>query len=121
VAAPDAVVWQRHAGSTRHLGEPARYELVQRNLLLCATKNLTVGSALRVWINRAVVHAKGTVTGPYRVQRLRSIARALAALPSAVAARRGLPSRRAVTDGELFRYSIGMHPNFDAETLRAPE
>ena len=121
VAAPGAVVWHRHAASTRLLGEPARYELVQRNLLLCATKNLTARVAARVWVTRLVVHAKGLVTGPYRAQRLRSIARALVGLPSAVAARRGLPRHRAVSDAELFRYADGMTPNFDAETLRAPD
>lgn len=121
VAAPDAVVWHRHAASTRLLGEPARYELVQRNLLLCATKNFTARTAARVWATRLVVHAKGVVTGPYRLQRIRSIGRALIGLPAALAARRGLPRRRAVTDAELFRHAVGMSPNFDAETLRAPD
>ncbi len=121
VAAPGAVVWHRHAGSTRLLGEPARYELVQRNLLLCATKNFTARAATFVWVSRLVVHAKGVITGPYRVQRLRSIGRALVGLPATVAARRGLPRRRAVGDAELFSYAHGMAPNFDAETLRAPD
>jgi GT2 family glycosyltransferase len=121
VAAPDAVVWHRHAGSTRLLGEPARYELVQRNLLLCATKNFTARAAMLVWVTRLVVHGKGVVTGPYRLPRLRSMGRALVGLPAAVAARRSLPRRRTVSDAELFRYSHGMTPNFDAETLRVPD
>jgi GT2 family glycosyltransferase len=118
IAAPGALVHHRHAGSTRKLGEPARYELVQRNLLLCATKNLSPRSVVRVWGTRLIVHAKGVITGPYRLERIRAIARAIAGAPSALAARRGLPRPRAHTDDELFAYSIGQSPQFDPETLR---
>jgi len=121
VAAADAVVHHQHAGSTRALGEPARYELVQRNLLLCATKNLTARSAARVWFGRFAVHGKGLLTGPYRAQRVRSLGRAVAGMPSAIAARRHLPPTRARTDDELFAWSVGQSPNFDAETLRTIE
>jgi len=119
VAATNAVVFHQHAASTRLLGEPARYELVQRNLLLCAAKNFTLQSALRVWGFRLIVHAKGIITGPYRAQRIRSIGRALVALPSALAARRKLPRRRAATEASLFAYSAGLSPNFNTDTYRA--
>lgn len=118
VAAVDAMVFHQHALSTRLLGEAARYELVQRNLLLCATKNFTAKAVLRVWLGRFVVHAKGVVTGPYRWQRIRSIARALAGLPSALRARRTLAKDRRIRDDALFAYAEGMSPNFSAETYR---
>lgn len=113
------MVWHQHAASTRLLGEPARYELVQRNLLVCATKNLAWRSALRVWAGRFVVHAKGLVTGPYRRQRLRSLLRALWAMPSAIAARRTVPSHRGVDDRAMFAYSTGLSPHFSADTYRS--
>ena len=119
LASTGAVVWHQHAASTRLLGEPARYELVQRNLLLCAAKNLTSSSVARVWLARLVVHAKGIVTGPYRQQRIRSIVRALRGLPSALHARRELPQLRAVPDAAMFAYAEGMTPNFSTETYRS--
>lgn len=119
VAVIDAVVFHEHAASTRLLGEPARYELVQRNLLLCAAKNFTLGAALRVWGSRLVVHTKGIIKGPYRAERARSIARALWGLPSVLLARRRLPRTRAVDEQALFAYSVGLEPNFDTDTYRA--
>ncbi len=119
VAVTDAVVFHQHAASTRLLGEPARYELVQRNLLLCAAKNFTIAAALRVWGARIVVHAKGIIKGPYRAERVRSIARAVWGLPSVLMARRQLPRVRAVDEQTLFAYSAGLEPNFDTDTYRA--
>lgn len=121
IAATDAIVHHQHAASTRTLGEPARYELVQRNLLLCATKNLGLRSVVHVWSQRFVVHGKGVIKGPYRTQRLRALSRAVVGAPSALAARRHLPGGRANTDEELFEWSVGQSPNFDAETLRTIE
>lgn len=119
VACTDAVVLHEHAASTRLLGEAARYELVQRNLLLCAAKNFPASFALRAWLSRLVVHAKGVVTGPYRLQRLRSIARALLGLPGVLVARRHL-HRAPVLDGAAtFRFAHGQSPNFSAETYRS--
>ena len=119
IAATNAVVFHQHAASTRSLGEPARYELVQRNLLVCAAKNLTPRTAARVWCSRIVVHTKGLITGPYRLQRVRAVGRAGAMLPRAIWARRDLPRRRAVAESALFRYSVGLEPDFDPLTFRA--
>ena len=120
VACTDAVVLHEHAASTRMLGEAARYELVQRNLLLCVAKNFPASLALRAWLSRLVVHAKGLVTGPYRVQRLRSIARALLGLPGALVARRRLG--RPLDPAQMepwFAFAHGKSPNFSAETYRS--
>ena len=120
VLAIEAMVFHQHAASTRLLGEAVRYELVQRNLLLCAAKNLTWRSALVVWITRLIVHAKGTLTGPYRTQRVRSLLRAAWGLPSALRARRALPRRQSQRgDAELFGYSTGLNPQFDVTTYRS--
>ena len=119
IAVTDAVVFHQHAASTRALGEPARYELVQRNLLVCAAKNFTTRTAVRVWCSRILVHTKGLVTGPYRLQRVRAVGRATAMLPRAIAARRDLPRHRAVAESVLFGYSAGLEPDFDPLTFRA--
>ena len=119
VAATDAVVWHEHAASARLLGEPTRYELVQRNLLLCVAKNFTGRAASKAWASRLVVHAKGVITGPYRIRRVRSVGRALVGLPSALNARRRLPARRFRADAELFAYADGLSPNFNSDTYRS--
>jgi len=120
VAATDAVVHHQHAASTRLLGEAARYELVQRNLLLCVAKNFTVRRAIVAWSQRFVVHAKGVVTGPYRLPRIRSIGRALVGLPSVLAARRLLSASARPLDGPaVFAYAAGQSPNFSTETYRS--
>ena len=120
VLCTSAVVFHQHAASTRLLGEAVRYELVQRNLLLCAAKNLAWRSALEVWIKRLIVHAKGTLTGPYRTQRVRSLLRAAWGLPATLRARRALPRRQSQRgDAELFGYSTGLNPQFDVTTYRS--
>jgi hypothetical protein len=102
------------------LGEAARYELVQRNLLLCATKNLSGRRALAVWVQRLVVHAKGIITGPFRLQRIRSIVRATAGLPSALAARRHRPRAASGFDEQaMFVFAAGLSPNFSTDTYRS--
>ncbi|MCU1387961.1 MAG: glycosyl transferase family 2 [Ilumatobacteraceae bacterium] len=120
VAATDAIVHHRHASSTRLLGEAARYELVQRNLLLCVAKNFSGRRAVKAWVSRLVVHAKGVIKGPYRIERLRSIGRALIGVPSALRARRHAPPASGEFDeAALFTYAAGMSPQFDAETYRS--
>ena len=118
LAATSAVVWHQHAGSTRLLGEPARYELVQRNLLLCASKNLSPRSVGRIWLSRLVVQTKGVVTGPMRLERVRSFGRAVIGLPSVLLSRRTLPrpAPAAPTEPELFAHADGLSPNFSADT-----
>jgi GT2 family glycosyltransferase len=113
VAATSAVVWHQHAASTRLLGEPARYELVQRNLLLCATKHFSRPSVARVWGSRLLVHAKGIITGPMRIQRIRSVARAVAGAPAVLRRRSPLDP---ATEARVFAFAAGMTPRFSAET-----
>ncbi|MEO6124575.1 MAG: glycosyltransferase family 2 protein [Ilumatobacteraceae bacterium] len=116
VAATAAVVLHQHAGSTRLLGEPARYELVQRNLLLCATKNLSIRSVVRIWWGRLIVQAKGVIKGPMRAERIRSLVRAVAGTSSVLRARRSLPRPSEALEAELFAYSTSHVPNFSADT-----
>ena len=73
---------------------------------------------LRVWASRLLVHAKGVITGPYRWQRMRSIARAIVALSPTIRARTRRGNDRPA-DAELFAYAAGLSPNFDAETYRS--
>ena len=119
VAATDAVVFHQHAASTRLLGEPARYELVQRNLLLCVAKNFSARRAVAAWGQRLIVHGKGLITGPYRWQRIRSIARGIVGIPSAVAARRRLQERQSFDEQTMYAFAVGKSPNFDVDTFRS--
>ena len=122
IAATDALVQHQHAASTRLLGEAARYELVQRNLMLCVAKNFSARRALAVWGQRSIVHGKGLITGPYRWQRVRSIGRAMIGLPAALSARRRLPAPCPGFDEvAMFRAAVGMSPNFSTSTYRAAE
>ena len=117
VACTEAVVFHQHAASTRLMGEGARYELVQRNLLLCVAKNFPARLAIRAWASRLVVHAKGMITGPYRVERLRSIVRACVGLPGALRARRRRSSS-AFDAAATFRFAENQSPNFSTDTYR---
>ena len=120
VAATDAVVFHQHAASTRLLGEAKRYGLVQRNLLLCVAKNFSVGAAAGAWRGRLVVHAKGVITGPYRVERVRSIGWAVVGLTSALAARSRRPAASPDYDeAAVFTFARGQSPNFSTKTYRA--
>ena len=120
VAATDAVVYHQHAASTRLLGEPARYELVQRNLLLCVAKNFTPRRAIAAWWQRGIVHSKGLITGPFRWQRVRSIARAIVGLPGALSARRRLPSPSSeFEEPAVFQFGRGLTPSFSTTTYRS--
>lgn len=124
LACTSAVVRHQHAASTRRLGEPARYELVQRNLLLCVTKNFGVRRAAAAWGSRVLVHGKGVITGPYRVERLRAIGRALVGAPSAIIGRRALVKRTRTPRRDQpswFAFAEGQQPLFDASTYRATD
>ena len=116
----DAVAWHQHGASARLLGEAARYQLVQRNLLLCAAKNFTTRRALSVWATRLAVHAKCTPGGPYRAERWRSVRGAFGGLASVFKARRALARQcrplATTAERELFHYAAGMSPNFNVIT-----
>jgi len=117
VAATDAIVYHQHAASTRMMGEAVRYELVQRNLLLCVAKNFTGRRAVTAWCQRLVVHSKGLITGPYRWQRIRSTLRATMALPTVLRLRRNVPRRPVEYDeSAVFAFAVGQSPNFSVET-----
>ncbi len=119
VAATQAVVWHQHATSTRRLGEGRRYSIVQRNLLLCVTTNFPVRDALRIWVQRMIVHGKGLITGPYRGARVRALSSAFVGLPGALRARRSARTGPRLDDPAMFRFAEDQVPYFDAETYRS--
>jgi len=120
VAATDAIVFHQHAASTRLLGEPARYELVQRNLLLCVAKNFSARRALAAWAQRIVVHTKGLITGPHRAQRVLSIGSALLRLPGVIVSRHrvAVPANE-YDERATLAFAEGQFPQFNTETYRA--
>lgn len=121
VFVPSAVVHHEHAATTRQLGEQRRHRLVQRNLLLCATVNLSWPSVARVWVGRLVASVKAAVKGPDRVSLLMSFASALCRLPAAVPTR--LSRRRIVSrhDHAAFAFAHGLRPFVDTRTYQPNE
>ena len=118
VFVPAAVVHHEHAASTRSLGEQRRFRLVQRNLLLCATANLSWPSVARVWAGRLLSAAKSVAKGPDRVSLVAAIGAAVVRLPGVLVARR---SRRAVAtrhDHAAFAFAEGLQPFVDTTTYR---
>ncbi len=118
VFVPAAIATHEHAATTRLLGEGRRYRLVQRNLLVCATINLSARAAARVWAGRLVVHAKGIVTGPYRRERLSALGGALARLPSALGTRRHRRRLAVIADEVAFAFADGLEPFIEVEGYR---
>lgn len=110
-----------HARTASRLGEGRRYRIVQRNLLVFATLNLAAGRATRIWLQRIVVHAKGIVTGPYRLERVRAVLGALGGLPGAVRDRRSRRERAWVPESELFGHAEGEQPFLQAGTFTVPD
>ena len=116
VSAPNALVHHQHALSTRRLGESRRYGIVQRNLLVFATINLSWRAVWQVWVGRWVAHAKGVLKGPYRAARVRALGAAVVRLPMAIASRRRARGPNPAPDSVLFQFSQGMEPGIDAST-----
>jgi GT2 family glycosyltransferase len=118
VFVPTAVVHHEHAASTRTLGEQRRFRMVQRNLLLCATANLSWPSVTRVWAGRLIAAAKAVVKGPDRVSLVAAIGAAAARVPLAVGVRR--ERRRVATrhDDAAFAFAEGLQPFVDTTTYR---
>jgi hypothetical protein len=92
--------------------------MVQRNLLLCATANLSLRSAFRVWTSRWIAAAKALVKGPDRTSLLVALGAAALRSPSALWARRR--RRRAVVlpDEAAFAFADGLEPYVDTVSYR---
>jgi len=115
---PGALAWHEHAASTRTLGERRRFRMVQRNLLLCATANLSWRSASAVWALRMVAAAKAAVRGPDRTSLAAALAAAVPRLPGAVVARTTRRRRMVRPDSDAFRFAEGLQPFIDTTTYR---
>ena len=118
VLVPTALAWHEHAASTRALGERRRFRMVQRNLLLCATANLSWGSLTTIWRQRVIAAAKAAVRGPDRTSLLMAIVAALPRVPSALMARRPRRRRAVRPDADAFRFADGLEPFVDTTTYR---
>lgn len=118
VTAPEATAMHRHALTTRTLGEAARFQLVQRNRLVMAVATLSwrgVSAVALAWLTE---HLKGTVTGPYRVARVRAALDAIRLAPWAIRSRRHHRGDRPAADAALFAYSVGHRPAIDTDGYR---
>jgi GT2 family glycosyltransferase len=115
---PGAVVHHEHAASTRLLGERRRFRMVQRNLLLCATANLSWHSVVHIWTGRLTAAAKAAVKGPDRSSLGHAVATATWRAPSALVARGRRRSRAVVADADAFSFADGLTPFVDSRTYR---
>ena len=114
--APKAIAFHRHSMTTRRLGLARRYRLVERNLLINATKNLGPRSIAAIWARRLYVHSVGLIRGPYRLARWQAIATAAIRVPAVVVRRFLRPAPpSSMTDAQLFAFSTGQQPYFDAD------
>jgi GT2 family glycosyltransferase len=118
VFVPDAVAHHEHAASTRSFGERRRFRMVQRNLLLCATANLSTRSMLQIWSGRLVAAAKALVKGPDRTSLLVALSTAGVRAPAALWARRQRRGRALLPDASAFAYAEGLTPFVDTHTYR---
>ena len=115
---PEAVAAHEHAASTRSFGERRRYRLVQRNLLLCATANLSWRSVLSIWMGRFVAHGKALIKGPDHWSGVVSLLTAAAHTPSALCARRARRAAAILPDTDVFAFADGLTPFVDATAYR---
>lgn len=118
VFVPDAIAHHEHAASTRAVGERRRFRLVQRNLLLCATVNLSWPSVGRIWWGRAVAAAKAGVRGPDRLSLAAAFGRAAVHAPAALGARSHRRRRAVLPDDAAFAFADGLEPFVDTSTYR---
>lgn len=118
VFVPSATVVHEHAATTRHLGERRRFRLVQRNLLLCTTANLSLRSVARVWAGRLVSAGKAMVKGPDRTSRLQALAGAVVRIPAVWPTRRRNRLRAQVADRSAFAFAEGLTPHVDITDYR---
>lgn len=118
VLVADAIVHHEHAASTRSLGERRRHQLVSRNLLLCATANLSWPSVRKIWLRRFLLAGAAVVKGPDRTTLTRALLAALGRAPSALLARRSRRANVVRTDGEAFAFAEGLTPYVDVVQYR---
>jgi GT2 family glycosyltransferase len=118
VFVPQAIAHHEHAASTRSVGERNRFRMVQRNLLVCATTNLSIRAATRVWAGRSLAGAKAAVKGPDRTSLLAALAAATVRAPAALWARRSRRRRAVLPDEAAFAFAEGLTPYVDTHTYR---
>jgi hypothetical protein len=118
VLVAEAVVHHEHAASTRSLGERRRQRLVTRNLLLCATANLSWRSVRRIWVRRVLLAGASLLKGPDRTTSIRALIAAAGRAPSALLVRRGRRVTVVRTDAEAFAFAEGLTPYVDVKRYR---
>jgi len=118
VFVPAALATHEHAASTRSFGEQRRYRLVQRNLLLCATANLSWPSVAAIWWGRFVAHGKALIKGPDHWSGVVSLVTAAVRVPSVWRARRARRAAATLPDSQAFAFADGLTPFVDAIAYR---
>ncbi len=113
----DAVAYHRHAATTRRLGEPAKFTMTQRNLLLCATLNFGWPSILRIWSGRLLVALKGTGRAPMWRERWRALGQAARQGPSVLLQRHARRRQHVRSDAEAFAFADGLEPFISGVTF----
>jgi GT2 family glycosyltransferase/glycosyltransferase involved in cell wall biosynthesis len=118
VTEPMARVLHTHSGSAGKQPYRFKYHLIERNLLLTVTKNLSGGSMRRVVLRRLLSHLRNIAHGSSIRTSLRIIAGYVRLLPEAREARRHIQSRRVRSDSQVSRFAIGEEIFFDGIAYR---
>lgn len=117
----DAIVYHEHAASTRALGERRRFRMVQRNLLLCVSANLSLASVRTAWSGRLRAAAAAAVRGPDRTSLPLAVAAAAVRTPALLLARRRNRARARRPEADAFAFAEGLRPFIDVQHYRPNE
>ena len=115
VTEPMARVAHTHSGSSGKKPYRFKYHLIERNLLLTVTKNLSGRSMRRVVRRRLLAHLRNIARGSSIRTSIRIIVGYFRLLPEARAARRRIQRRRVRSDSYVSRFAIG-----ERDLLRPP-
>ena len=119
VTCPSARVHHTMSITMRDHPYDDKFRLTERNLLLCALKNMENSRALLVVGRRSLGILRGSlISRHYPVAGLRALAGVLRMLPSTWTLRSALQRARVRSDREVFAFSVGERTFFNAVTYQ---
>ncbi len=122
ITVPDARVHHVMSLSMRDRPYGDKFELTERNLILCVLKNFSMSRAVPAAVRRSLGLAKGSLTGRhYPVPGLKALSGVFVRLPSVWRARRQVQRRRVRSDAQILEFAEGERIFFDSVTYEPTE
>jgi GT2 family glycosyltransferase len=122
ITVPEACVHHVMSLSMRDRPYGDKFELTERNLILCVLKNFSLPHAIAVAVRRSLGLAKGSLTGRhYPVPGLKALFGIVTRLPSVWRARREVQRRRVRSDAHILQFAQGERIFFDSVTYEPTE